>query len=132
VISSPNLGFSQACASSSFNTYDVTFSFSPEAELNSTNQFILELSDGTGSFTNPTTLYTSVEGDVTVSPATFSFSFPTTIAGESYKLRIKSTSPATTSSGSLSFSAYYKVHDTQFSINNLVSTGVYCAGGSYL
>jgi len=132
VISSPNLGFSQACASSSFNTYDVTFSFSPEAELNSTNQFILELSDGTGSFTNPTTLYTSDEGDVTVSPATFSFSFPTTIAGESYKLRIKSTSPATTSSGSLSFSAYYKVHDTQFSINNLVSTGVYCAGGSYL
>ena len=41
VISTPNLGFSQACASPTFNTYNVTFSFSPESGLNSSNQFII-------------------------------------------------------------------------------------------
>ena len=45
VISTPNLGFSQACASPSFNTYNVTFSFTPETALVSSNQFSLELSD---------------------------------------------------------------------------------------
>ena len=34
VISKPNLGFSQACASASFNTYNVTFTFSPDNILN--------------------------------------------------------------------------------------------------
>ena len=37
-----------------------------------------------------------------------------------------------TSTGSLSFAAYYKIQDEPFSINNLISTGIYCAGGSYL
>ena len=54
VISTPSLGFSQACASPSFNTYNITFSFSPEGNLSSTNQFIIELSDATGSFSSAT------------------------------------------------------------------------------
>ena len=132
VISKPNLGFSQACASPSFNTYNVTFTFSPESLLGSTNQFIIELSDATGNFASPTTIFTSSAGSVTVSPATLTFSVPTTIAGEAYKLRIKSTAPAATSTSSNTFAAYYKIQDTPFSINNLISTGVYCAGGSYL
>lgn len=130
-ISTPSLGFSQACASPSFNTYNVTFSFS-ESALNATNQFIVELSDDTGSFANPTIVYISTQGSVTVSPATLSFSLPTSIAGEAYKIRIKSTAPAATSSGSIAFAAYYKIQDTPFSINNLISTGVFCSGGSYL
>ena len=76
VIGTPSLGFSQACASPSFNTYNVTFSFSPESGLSSTNQFIIELSDASGSFANPATLYTSNAGTVTVSPATLIFSIP--------------------------------------------------------
>ncbi|WP_142786290.1 T9SS type B sorting domain-containing protein [Changchengzhania lutea] len=132
VISKPNLGFSQACASPSFNTYNVTFSFSPEAGISASNQFIIELSDDSGSFSNPTVLYTSVQGTVTVSPATLSFSVPTTIAGEAYKVRVKSTSPVATSTGSDAFAAYYKIQDTPFSINNLIDSGVYCNGGSYL
>jgi gliding motility-associated-like protein len=132
VISTPSLGFSQACASPSFNTYNVTFSFSPESGIGPTNQFIIQLSDASGSFTNATTVFTSAQGAVTVSPATLSFNLPTATSGESYKLRIKSTAPIATSTGSVSFAAYYKIQDEPFSINNLVSTGAYCAGGSYL
>ena len=132
VIGTPNLGFSQACASASFNTYSTTFVFSPESGLNASNQFIVELSDSEGSFLNPTILFTSNEGSVTVSPATLNFSIPTTTTGEGYKIRIKSTAPVATSSSSVAFAAYYKIQDSPFTINNLVSTGAYCSGGSYL
>lgn len=132
VIGTPNLGFSQACASPSFNTYNVTFVFSPVTELTPSNQFIIELSDPDGSFTNSTVLLTTNAGQITTSPATLSFAMPTTTAGENYKIRIKSTSPAATSSNSVAFAAYYKIQDTPFTINNLVSTGAFCTGGSYL
>lgn len=132
VISSPSLGFSQACASESFNTYYATFSFSPESNLGSTNQFIIELSDVDGSFSNPTTVYTSAQGVVTTSPATLGFAIPTTTAGETFKVRIKSTDPVATSTGSVSFPAYYKIQDEPFTINNLISTGAFCSGGNYL
>ena len=132
VIGTPNLGFSQACASSSFNTYNVSFVFSPESNLSSVNQFIIELSDENGSFTNPTTIFTSSAGTVTVSPANLSFSVPTAIAGEAFKIRIKSTVPIAVSSNSVSFAAFYKIQDTPFTINNLISTGIYCYGESYL
>ena len=42
VIGTPNLGFSQACANSSFNTYSTTFVFSPETGLEASNQFSIE------------------------------------------------------------------------------------------
>ncbi|MDP5158621.1 MAG: gliding motility-associated C-terminal domain-containing protein [Flaviramulus sp.] len=132
VISKPSLGFTQACASPSFNTYNVTFTFSPVSGLGSSNQFIIELSDETGVFTSPTVIYTSIQGQVSTSPATLTFSFPTNVASEFYKLRIKSTAPVATSTSSNTFAAYYKIQDTPFSINNLISTGVYCSGGSYL
>jgi gliding motility-associated-like protein len=132
VIGAPSLGFSQACASDSFNTYNVTFSFSPESALGAANQFIIELSDETGSFANPTIVFSSNSGAVTVSPATLSFSLPNTTAGEGFKIRIKSTAPVATSSNSIAFPAYFKIQDTPFSINNLVSTGAYCSDSSYL
>ena len=132
VIGQPNLGFSQACASESFNSYDVTFVFSPESAVNASNQFIVEMSDADGDFSNSTTVYTSSPGSVTDSPATLNFSIPETTAGENYRIRVKSTSPVATSSSSAAFAAYYKLQDSPFSINNLVSTGAYCTGGSYL
>lgn len=132
VISSPSLGFTQACASESFNTYFATFNFTPVSNLGSTNQFIIELSDADGSFLNATTVFTSAQGEVLTSPATLGFAVPTTTAGESYKIRIKSTDPAATGTGSVSFPAYYKIQDEPFSINNLISTGAFCAGGNYL
>ena len=132
VISTPSLGFSQACANETFNTYYITFTFSPESGLNATNQFIIELSDDTGSFASSTTVYTSAQGIVTTSPATLGFSLPTTTAGETYKVRVKSTAPTYISTGSISFPAYYKVQDEPFSINNIIETAVFCSGSSYL
>ena len=132
VIGKPTLGFTQACAGPSFNIYNVTFSFSPETALSPTNQFIIELSDNTGSFTNATTVFTSNQGAVTVSPATLSFSLPNTTSGENYRVRVRSTAPAANSTPSNEFAAYYKIQDTPFSINNLIETAAYCAGGSYL
>lgn len=132
VIGTPNLGFSQACAGPSFNTFNVTFTFSPETSLGASNQFILELSDASGSFSNPTVVFTSASGSITTSPATISFSLPTTTSGEAYKLRMKSTDPVASSTGSIAFPAYYKIQDSPFSINNLISTAAYCAGESYL
>lgn len=132
VIGAPNLGFSQACANASFNTYGTTFVFSPEANLTGSNQFTVELSDADGDFTNPTQVFTSVAGQINTSPATLNFSLPTTTAGENYRIRIKSSSPVATSSNSAAFPAYYKPHDEPFTINNLVAIGAYCAGGSYL
>lgn len=132
VIGKPNLGFSQACASESFNTYSTQFVFSPQSQLNASNQFTIELSDPDGDFTEPTVVYTSTPGSVTTSPATLNFSLPETTAGESYKIRIKSSSPVATSTASDSFAAYYKSQDSPFTINNLVSTGAFCTGGSYL
>ena len=132
VIGTPNLGFSQACAGPSFNTYNVTFTFSPETSLGASNQFIVQLSDASGSFSNPTVVFTSNSGAITTSPATVSFSLPTTTSGEAYKLRVKSTSPVATSANSIAFPAYYKIQDSPFSIKNLISTAAYCSGGSYL
>nr|WP_321226345.1 gliding motility-associated C-terminal domain-containing protein [uncultured Psychroserpens sp.] len=132
VIGSPNLGFSQACASDTFNNYSTTFVFSPASGLNASNQFTIELSDADGDFSNATSIFTSSPGTVTTSPATLNFSLPATTAGENYRIRIKSSAPAATSSGSSVFAAYYKIQDSPFSINNLVSNGAYCSGGSYL
>ena len=97
-----------------------------------TNQFVIELSDSTGSFANSEVIFTSTAGSVTSSPATLSFAVPITISGEAYKVRIKSTAPVATSTSSDAFPAYYKIQDTPFSINNLVSTASYCSDGSYL
>ncbi|GGD28015.1 T9SS type B sorting domain-containing protein [Hyunsoonleella pacifica] len=131
-ISKPNLGFTQACASSSFNAYEVTFSFSPEGDLEASNKFIIELSDANGSFSNAKIVFSTEAGNVTTSPVTLSFSIPNETAGEGYKVRVKSTAPEATSSASNGFAAYYKIQDSPFTINNLIDTGVFCAGGSYL
>ncbi|MBD0831734.1 T9SS type B sorting domain-containing protein [Aestuariibaculum sediminum] len=132
-ISTPSLGFTQACASPSFNIYYTTFSFSTDIEASASNQFIIELSNASGSFASgATVLHTTAPGEFSTSPATVGFSLPTNTAGELYKIRVKSTSPAATSTGSVSFPAYYKLQDSPFTINNLIGTATFCSGGSYL
>ncbi|WP_407557801.1 gliding motility-associated C-terminal domain-containing protein [Winogradskyella sp. 4-2091] len=132
VIGTPSLGFTQACANDDFNSFSTTFIFSPETGLYPTNQFSVELSDSEGDFTNPEVIYSSIPGSVTTSPATLDFSIPETASGENYRIRITSSAPIATSSNSVSFAAYFKPQDSPFSINNLVSTGAFCAGGSYI
>ena len=132
VISKPNFAFSPACANSTFNNFEVSFSFSNEASLGLTNKFIAELSDGKGSFSNPIIIYTSGIGIEKTSPVTFNFSLPTSASGEGYLIRVRGTAPKTISKSSKAFAAYYKAQNGPFSINNLIKTGVYCSGGSYL
>ncbi|WP_452228091.1 T9SS type B sorting domain-containing protein [Lacinutrix sp. MEBiC02404] len=132
VIGTPNLGFSQACANASFNSYNVNFVFSHSAPLDASNQFNILLSDANGDFTNETVIIPTNAGTITSSPAVLNFLLPTNLAGEGYKIKIRSTAPVATSSRSVAFAAYYKIQDEPFTINNLIDTAVFCAGGSYL
>ena len=90
------------------------------------------MSDSNGSFTNSTTLVSSAAGTITSSPASLNFAIPTTTAGEKYKIRVRSTSPAITSPESVSFSAYFLAQNSPFSINNFNASATYCAGGNYV
>ena len=132
VIGTPNLQFTQACANESFNTFTLNFVFSPESGINSSNQFIIEMSDSEGDFSNSNIVFTSSPGSINSSPASVDISLPLNTAGEGYKIKIKSTDPVASSASSNSFSAYYKIQDSPFTINNLNATANYCPGGSYL
>lgn len=132
VIGTPDLQFTQACANEYFNTFTTNFVFNPESGIDSSNQFIVEMSDPNGDFSDPEIVFTSNPGAISTSPASVIFSLPITTSGEGYKIRIKSTHPIASSTPSDSFSAYYKIQDSPFTINNLISTASFCPGGSYL
>ncbi len=121
----------KACASPTFNGYNITLSFNV-ASIQGGNQFILELSDETGDFSNPVVLFTSAADAITSSPKIVNVSMPTDVSGDAYRIRLKSTAPVAMSSPTDSFPAYYQIHNEGFTINGLVETGVYCSGGSYL
>ncbi|HEX8577395.1 MAG TPA: gliding motility-associated C-terminal domain-containing protein [Flavobacterium sp.] len=121
--------FSSACASNGFNTYTVRFTVSPIANIQAGNQFQLELSDATGSFANPVNV--GAPSTAATSTITISFSLPITVSGEGYKLRVRSSAPATQSAPSNAFPAYYRVHDIDFKINNGLSAVAICTGGSF-
>ena len=125
----PTLEFSQACASEGFNTYGFTFSFFPSQNLDPNNEFIVELSDPSGSFNSPTTVDTLTN---TSSPVSADFAFPDDTGGESYRIRIRSTDPVQTSEPSNYFSAYYAIHNEPYSINNFNSQVNLCDGETYL
>ncbi|WP_121925092.1 gliding motility-associated C-terminal domain-containing protein [Flavobacterium weaverense] len=134
-IGSPNLNFTQICADTAYNTtvpFKVSFTFSPVSALNPGNQFIVEISDATGSFSTPTILVSSSAGAITSSPGNLNFAIPNTTAGEKYKIRVRSTSPAITSPESSSFLAYFLAQNSPFSINNFNASATYCAGGKYV
>ncbi len=94
-----------ACASASFNDYWVNFTWSPPL-VNSDNEFILELSDASGSFSNATELARDGSKN-TEFDFYFQFSLPTDTRGEGYRLRVRSTSPAITSPVSVAYPMYY-------------------------
>jgi gliding motility-associated-like protein len=132
-INKPSLGFTKICANSTFNTFEVSFSFNPAGSLSASNQFILELSDGVGNFSTPIALsFTEKPNSATLSSRTFIFAVPTTTGGENFRIRVRSTAPVATSPSSNAFAAYYKLQDTQFSINNFNQNATYCRGGSYV
>lgn len=122
------VAFSQICASSSFNSYTVSFTFTP-ASFTGANVFTLEMSDATGLFTTPTPI-TILSSSTATSPGNFTFSVPTTTGGQNYRFRVKSSSPATTGPSSSAYAAYYRIFDQAFYINNQLPTAVFCSGGN--
>lgn len=128
-ISTPSIGFTQACASASFNTYNFSFSFFPVQNLGASNQFIVELSDRNGSFASPVIVKTLTN---TTSPVTSNFSLPPDTYGEGYRIRVRSTNPVKVSPNSNAFAAYYAVHNQPFSINGNNGTVTLCGAEDYL
>lgn len=127
-ISKPVLTFTEACPSSSFNTFNLTFSVSPVSNLNADNVYNVELSNSSGVFTTPTVLTTS---NATTSSVTVSFAMPTTVNGTNYKIRIKSTSPVATSPNSDAFAANFAIFNMPFTINNNDSNQSFCENSGY-
>lgn len=125
-ISTPSFVFTQACASPTFNSYNISFTVAPIASLGANNVFIVEMSNATGSFATPVTVATLPNATSTV--VTGAFSIPSNAYGEAYRIRVRSTNPVKTSSASAAFPAYYGIHNQPFSINNNVGTVNICSG----
>ena len=96
--------WSRACASDSFNEYFVAIEWT--GTTNSDNEFILELSNSSGSFASATEL-DRVNDKNTTFEFFMDFAIPTDTRGSGYKMRVRSTSPAATSPESDAYAMYY-------------------------
>jgi len=119
-------GFTKICAgidngSGPFNSYDITIAWGGTA--NSDNEFILELSDANGDFTNAVELG-RVGDQNTANPKNFdlNFSIPTDTRGEGYKFRARSTSPVSQAESDNTYPAYYM--DVTTNLNRFVCSTV--------
>ena len=128
-LNKPTPDFTYACASASFNDFSISFTWQSPA-VASDNQFILELSDANGSFNNPTVLSTLSDKNTTYE-FKFNFSWPEDTAGDSYKVRVRSTSPSLTSPESDAFSAHYMTVTDALVINNYQEASI-CDGSAYV
>lgn len=95
----------KACASGTFNDYWVNFTWSPPL-VNSDNEFILELSDASGSFASPVELARDATKNTNFD-FFIQFSLPTDTRGEGYKMRVRSTSPAVIGASSAAYPMYF-------------------------
>ncbi|MUH35159.1 gliding motility-associated C-terminal domain-containing protein [Zobellia amurskyensis] len=109
----PNLSgtntWPRACADTDFNEFFVTIEWAGSA--NPDNEFILELSNANGSFASPLELST-VSDQNSNTEFTTSFSLPTDTRGANYMMRVRSTSPSSTSPSSAGYSMYFLGFDT--------------------
>ena len=122
-----NSAWGAACASASFNEYFVNFTWSPPL-VASDNEFILELSDANGNFGAPIEL-DRLSDKNTDFDFEFQFAVPTTVRGENYRLRVRSTNPAKTSPPS----DPYPMHFVDFSAPLRISkdgNGIIPPGGT--
>ena len=87
-----------------FNEYYVNITWAGTA--NSANEFILELSDASGSFSAPETLVTITDQNANTDFDT-SFAIPLTTRGQGYKMRVRSTDPVRIGAESAAYSMYY-------------------------
>lgn len=120
----------ETCASNTFNEFNLRFFFN-EGAINNDNEFIVQLSDANGDFSNP--IDVSTPQQFTQSGSVVVFSLPEDTAGENYKVRMRSTSPEEISLPSNnSFAAYFQIQDDDFSINNNQNDITFCPGTSII
>lgn len=110
-----NSAWTAACAHSGFNEYYVNFTWNYPL-VDSKNEFILELSDADGYFSNPTELARATDKNQ-VFDFDFKFSLPQDTRGENYRFRVRSTNPAKTSPQSDAFPMYYVDYNTPLLIS---------------
>ena len=111
---SGNCQWTVVCASDNFNQYYATVDWA--GNPNSGNEWILELSDSTGNFNNPTELARESSNAVVQDPG-FEFQIPTDTRGAGYKIRVRGTNPDTTGPESPAYSMYYLGHTTNLHIS---------------
>ncbi len=126
----PRLGFTSACATTGFNNFNFEFDFSGGI-FNSDNQFRIELSDENGDFTTVTDLgpITDVNANTKFFDIEGSFAVPNGTYGTGYRIRIRSTSPASVGPESDPFEAY-DITTEQLILNNFVTDVALCNGVS--
>ena len=125
-LAQPALGFSYACASGNFNDFNVEVA-SIVGGFNSDNVFVIEMSDGNGNFENGVVLGQVSDKNNTLNFA-ISFTLPNQTFGENHVIRVKSTSPVTTSPLSKIFSAYF-ISNTPLVLENYQDINL-CEGTS--
>ncbi len=132
----PNLAGNNAwnaiCAGAGgFNEYYVNISWAGAA--NSGNEFILELSDSNGSFSNPVELLRVDDQNNNPSKEfNSSFSIPTDTRGQGYTMRVRSTDPEYTSTASPPYHMYYMDVTSNINIStdgSGVPPGMICSTG---
>ncbi|MEP2277827.1 gliding motility-associated C-terminal domain-containing protein [Maribacter sp.] len=131
----PNLSgstpWSAVCAGNGgFNEYFVNITWIGTA--NPDNEFILELSDASGSFANAQTLQTITDKN-DVKDFDTSFAIPTDTRGQGYKMRVRSTDPVKVGSESEAYNMYYMDVTSNLNISELgdgVPPGTVCSTGA--
>ena len=116
-------GFTKICAgidsgSGPFNSYDVTIAWGGTANVD--NEFVLELSDASGDFTNAIELG-RVGDQNAANPKSFdlNFSIPTDTRGEGFRFRARSTSPVHQAISAESYPMYYMDVTSNLNISEL-------------
>jgi len=125
-LAQPTLGFSYACASDNFNEFNVEVE-SVVGGFESDNIFIVEMSNGAGSFDDAVVLTQVTDKNNTLNFST-SFALPSLTFGTDYAIRVRSTSPATTSPQSKTFAAY-SISNTPLVLENYQDISL-CEGTS--
>ncbi|WP_281541781.1 gliding motility-associated C-terminal domain-containing protein [Maribacter aestuarii] len=110
-----------------FNEYFVNITWAGTA--NAGNEFILELSDASGSFASPTTLATITDQNTNMD-FDVDFAVPANTRGQGYKMRVRSTDPVKIGAESSAYNMYFMDVTSNLNISELgdgVPPGSVCA-----
>lgn len=123
----PTLGFTDACVTATHNGFPAEFIWNPNPIVNPDNEFIIELSDASGSFSSPITLARLKDKNSEFKFQVTDLKLPDDVSGENYRLRWRSTSPEKTSPASDPFGAYFIKVNEPLVVNNYQEASV-CDG----